>query len=76
MNKIKEKVIYRLKPCTCGCKGQDPWHRMEYLRVIKLESPTQGTVRLPMSSKPVTVRKSDLTGLWLVDRDSIVFDRG
>jgi hypothetical protein len=67
------RIIYRLRPCTCGCKGQDPWHRSEYIRRITLSDDSTGTVRLPMSSTPVTVRKSALTGLWIVDRDSINF---
>lgn len=73
--KIKAKVINRFKPCTCGCKGTDPWHRSEYSRVITLIEPDRGTVKLPMSSQPVTVIKSPHTGLWIVDRDSIIFDR-
>lgn len=69
------RVIYRLTPCTCGCGGADPWHRGEFTRVITPIDESTGTVRLPMSTQPVTVRRSALTGLWIVDRDSIVFDK-
>jgi hypothetical protein len=68
-----ERVIYRLNPCGCGCNGRDPWHRQTYRRQLTMLSADTATCRLPMSSQPVIVRRE--YGLWIVDRDSIVFDK-
>lgn len=70
---MRTRITARLKPCTCGCQGQDPWHRAHYDREITLTSDTQGTIRLPMSTQPVVVKK--WCGVWFVDRDSIIFDK-
>jgi len=29
------KQIRRDKPCNCGCKGTDPWHRRTFDRVVR-----------------------------------------
>ena len=29
------RIIARHKPCTCGCRGQDPWHARTFDRVIR-----------------------------------------
>ena len=28
-------IINRDNPCTCGCRGTDPWHRKSYRRQVK-----------------------------------------
>ena len=84
-----EQVIARLKPCNCGCHGQDPWHKSEYRRVVSNveqvdEFHQRGTVRLPQSTQPVTVNRDGfysekcgrvLYGAWIVDRATIINDR-
>jgi len=30
-----QKITQRLGPCTCGCKGRDPWHVRELPRRIR-----------------------------------------
>ena len=70
---MKTQIINKLETCNCGCGGHDPWHRQTYQRVVNQTSETTGTVRLPFSSRPVAVRC--IYGAWVVDRESIVFDR-
>jgi hypothetical protein len=64
-------ITYRFKPCNCGCKGSDPWHKTTYRRVVRnvremtgvmvtrdgypKEYRAIGYVTLPMSTKPVQV---------------------
>lgn len=71
------KIWYKWPdPCSCGCQGQDPWHKASYRRTITLDegSATSGTVSLPFSTKPVKVTFQH-GSVWLVDRSSIVFDK-
>ena len=77
-----ELIIARQTTCNCGCKGSDPHHRRYYKRIVHLISETSGTVRLPMSSQPVAVKREILIhgdrpvyGGWTVVRDSIVYDK-
>lgn len=77
-----ELIINRIKPCNCGCGGSDPWHQSTYHRIVTRWSDTEGTVKMPYSTKPVRVTREAFTvgdrvvyGGWCVDRDSIVFDR-
>lgn len=79
-----EQIINRLRPCRCGCGGKDPWHKSTYRRVVTKATETEGTVQLPMSTKPVRVTReswfSELLnrpnyGAWIVDRSSIEFDK-
>lgn len=28
-------IIYRTKPCNCGCEGADPWHKKKQKRVVR-----------------------------------------
>lgn len=30
-----EDITTRLTSCRCGCKGQDPWHKASYKRVVR-----------------------------------------
>lgn len=71
------KVWNRTAPCRCGCKGQDPWHKERYSRVITLDegSTTSGTVKMPYSTQPVRVVKDPKFDMWDVVRSSIVFDK-
>lgn len=75
------RIYNRFRPCNCGCKGTDPWHRSTYDRKLKMIDEETATCRLPMSTKPVIVRKKIIKcgniswDIWVVDRDSIVFDR-
>lgn len=85
MTKTKrQRIINKLTACNCGCQGQDPWHKATYLRSVNQTTPTEGTVRMPYSSQPVrvtrqyyglTVSNRPSFGSWIVDRDSIVWDR-
>lgn len=34
-----EPIITRLKPCNCGCKGQDPWHKPTIRRKVREVEP-------------------------------------
>jgi len=74
-----EMIINKTETCNCGCGGNDPWHRLTYRRVVTKSSETEGTVRMPYSSKPVRVTRKKYRngefGMWRVDRESIVFDR-
>ena len=29
-----QRIVNRLTPCNCGCKGSDSWHRSEYKRCV------------------------------------------
>lgn len=29
------RIAKRLEPCTCGCRGSDPWHRRDYDRTVR-----------------------------------------
>lgn len=29
------RTIRRDKPCGCGCKGTDPWHRRTFKRIVR-----------------------------------------
>lgn len=79
-------TVYRSKQCRCGCHGSDPWHRHSYKRTVTLHpvDVTIGTVRLPMSSEPVRVTRSDygvhssgrnVFGAWSFDPYDVVNDR-
>ena len=72
-------IINRFETCNCGCNGSDPWHKKVYRRKVKEISAIEGTVRLPFSTKPVRVTRriyGEISfGLWIVDRDSIIFDK-
>tara|TARA_R110000868_G_scaffold227910_2_gene480867 strand:+ start:376 stop:639 length:264 start_codon:yes stop_codon:yes gene_type:complete len=82
----KELILARFKPCGCGCKGADSWHKPSFRRVVQL-TPNNlvGFVQLPFSSIPVKVTRDSFEsrlnpgtfcyGLWVVDRNSIVYDR-
>lgn len=80
-----EMILNRFKPCSCGCKGQDPWHKASYRRqVILTPNYLVGYVMLPFSTKPVKVERDSFYGpttgrlcfgAWVVDRDSIIFDK-
>lgn len=87
----KYQIVARSKACNCGCNGKDPWHRMVYHRVVHDINylpdghDQTGWIRLPMSTKPVRVTRHGrwsekldqiIHGGWVVDRDSIVFDKG
>lgn len=71
---MKDTIYYRLKPCDCGCSGQDPHHQQTYKRIIKDIVGNIGKVKLPMSTRPVTVVKNEYD-MWVVDRNSIIFDK-
>ncbi len=81
----KQEIINRVGQCNCGCGGKDPWHRQTYRRIVTYTGDTTGTVRMPYSTKPVVVTRRDygfsarlnrqLYGAWIVDRDSITFDK-
>ena len=81
----REMILNKLQTCTCGCRGKDPWHRTTYYRVVAKVSDVEGTVRLPMSKRPVRVTRDsygisartgrELYGIWIVDRNSIIFDK-
>ena len=30
-----QRILTRLKPCHCGCKGEDSWHKPTIKRVIR-----------------------------------------
>jgi hypothetical protein len=71
-------ILNHVFVCTCGCHGSDPWHRTWYKRVVTVATADalEGTVRMPYSSKPVRVTRDVVKhGLWVVDRNSIVFDK-
>ncbi|MFA5376305.1 MAG: hypothetical protein WC455_11225 [Dehalococcoidia bacterium] len=76
----RQWVINKMVPCNCGCHGQDPWHKSNYRRLVNQTSDTEGWVKMPYSTKPVRVtrRAYDAThfGPWIVDRDSITWDKG
>jgi hypothetical protein len=75
------KVINKGSPCSCGCKGQDPWHKASYRRVVHvrvkegqtLGEASEGTVSMPYSTQPVRVVRKHT--LWWVDPSSIVYDK-
>jgi hypothetical protein len=77
--KRREQILNKLEPCCCGCHGQDPWHRATYRRIVTRLSETEGTVRMPYSTQPVRITRKDfgggLYGAWIVDRNSINFDK-
>lgn len=76
---MTELIINKLKPCNCGCQGSDPWHKATYRRTVTKIDALTGHVQLPFSTKPVVVRREQYGatfGAWIVDRDSIVFDKG
>ena len=68
---ITADICYRIDPCTCGCKGRDPWHQRDYRRVIRrikrvrgecvVRSGVAGTydavgwARLPHARRPIRV---------------------
>lgn len=74
-----QDIMTRIQSCGCGCHGRDPWHKSSYRRIVRQTSATEGVVRLPMSTRPARVSRTDfgngLFGMWIVDRDSIVFDK-
>ena len=88
---MKTRILYRLEPCTCGCGGEDPWHRTSYDRRIRnienidgrarvrglgeVRFVSHGLAKLPFSSKPVRVVKLE-SNLWFVDYNSIDFNLG
>lgn len=42
---FKTHITKRMKPCNCGCKGRDPWHKESYRRVLRNKLPSAGDVR-------------------------------
>ena len=36
-NSKTERVLMRISPCGCGCRGTDPWHAKSFDRVIRNE---------------------------------------
>jgi len=42
----KVQIVKRIDPCTCGCKGQDPWHKQFYKRIVREIREETGTARL------------------------------
>lgn len=67
------RILNRVGPCRCGCQGQDPWHKETYWRVVTETAPGEGTVRMPYSTKPVRVTLDKY--IWVIDRNSIDFDK-
>jgi hypothetical protein len=51
------RILNRAKPCSCGCLGQDPWHKAWFWRVVTVVAPGEGTVRMPYSRQPVRPRR-------------------
>ena len=33
-DRVKARIVARSKPCSCGCKGRDPWHARHFDRTI------------------------------------------
>lgn len=65
---MNAEILMRVRPCNCGCKGTDPWHRSKFKRKIydikTHESPVQisdsdffelktGTARFPWGVEQV-----------------------
>lgn len=62
------RILTRLHPCGCGCKGEDSWHRPNLIRVVRdvevLPEPevrtpglstvvARGVARFPWGEEPV-----------------------
>lgn len=55
-----DTVIARIEPCTCGCKGSDPWHRSNFRRVLRnveeLPAGSSARIRAYGDARPVSKR--------------------
>jgi len=38
----KTTIVYRTKPCRCGCKGSDSWHARSFIRTVREIRPASG----------------------------------
>ena len=43
----------RRKPCNCGCKGADSWHKQWFKRVVKTQDGLTGTIKTPWGIEEV-----------------------
>jgi hypothetical protein len=55
------KVIKRLNPCNCGCRGRDPWHKAVYTRTVRNIRRTKGQA-LTTAMGPNNPVEFDLVG--------------
>ncbi len=61
---IKQVVIkYRVGPCTCGCKGEDPWHLKKYTRNIHNIKNSAGQATVTAHHGPWDVRREGVAQL-------------
>ena len=44
---MQATITKRLDPCTCGCKGSDPWHLKSYKRVLYDDREEMGQCFVP-----------------------------
>ncbi len=66
-----EKISLRSKPCRCGCKGQDSWHKKSIRRIVEKTSDTTGIIKTPWGKIEVerkayvsTITGSQVFGMW------------
>lgn len=60
----RQRIVARIKPCTCGCCGRDPWHAPKFIRAVRSVQPQQRgtTVKVCAFSEPI-----EIDALGLVD---------
>lgn len=77
-NTTKTKVIKRVLPCTCGCKGQDPQHARSYQRVLVGVHEETGTCQVSAYREPVAFQRAATVQLpWGIEKAvEVVLDNG
>jgi len=43
----------RTKPCNCGCKGADSWHKQWFKRIVQTTDGKTGTIKTPWGTEEV-----------------------
>ena len=50
------------KPCNCGCKGTDSWHKTWFKRVVKTTDGKTGTIKTPWGEQEVVMHTIESEG--------------
>lgn len=65
---MEVKIINRLSPCKCGCKGSDPQHAATFLRVLRNVKNEAGTTKTAFGSHTEYVKSATVRLPWGVVR--------